>query len=92
LAFGNLGAEYFRRKQFSEAEHMIREAIRLDPNLAEAHYLLGKIYLALKRKGSAIEQYKKLQSLDARLSSKLYREIFKGKIIDAVRDMRLRER
>ena len=70
---------------------MIREAVRLDPNMAEAHYLLGKIYLALKQKGSAIEQYKKLQPLDAGLSAKLYREIFNGKIIEAVRDTRLRK-
>jgi Tfp pilus assembly protein PilF len=70
---------------------MIREAIRLDPNLAEAHYLLAKIYLALSRKGSAIEQYKKLQSLDAGSSAKLYREIFNGEIIDAVEGMRLRK-
>ena len=37
----NLGAAYARSEMYPEAESVLRQAIGLDPNLAQAHYNLG---------------------------------------------------
>ena len=41
-----------------------KQAIRLKPNYADAHYFLGLAYLLIDDKGSALEEYKTLKKLD----------------------------
>jgi hypothetical protein len=42
-----------------------------------AHFLLGVAYLQLNDRGSALEQYKILKSLDSELAKKLFDFIYK---------------
>jgi Flp pilus assembly protein TadD len=60
-----------------EAIESFKQAIRLDPDDAKAHYNLGVIYVHLNDRDSALEQYKILESLDSGLANILFDEINK---------------
>ncbi len=53
-----LGRIYYYRKRSDEAEKEYREAIRLNPNLAEAHNGLGLLLYDLKRYEEAEKEYR----------------------------------
>jgi tetratricopeptide (TPR) repeat protein len=57
---------------YTEAIEALKQAIRIKPDLADAHFSLGVTYAALNDKGSALKQYKILKSLDSELANKLY--------------------
>ena len=48
-----------------------KQAIKINPDFADAHYNLGAAYLLLNDRGSALKQYKILKSLDPELAKKL---------------------
>ena len=45
------------------------------PDYAEAHYGLGVVYVAIKDRDSALEQYKILKKLDTELANELFNVI-----------------
>ena len=49
-----------------------KQAIRIDPDDAVAHYYLGLGYIFLNNKDSALKQYKILKSLDSEMANELY--------------------
>ena len=49
-----------------------KEEVRTNPDDAGAHLNLGIAYLSLNDRGSALEQYKILKSLDSKLANKLF--------------------
>ena len=53
------GDELYRNDQDAEAVLAFQEAVRLDPNLAEAHFRLGLGYESLGKREEAESQYKK---------------------------------
>ncbi len=53
-----------------------KQAIRIDPDNADAHYNLGGVYVILNDRGSAFEQYKILKSLDSERANKLFNRIY----------------
>ena len=53
------GKELFRNDQDAEAVLAFMEAVRLDPNLAEAHFRLGLGYESLGKREEAEAEYKK---------------------------------
>jgi|ETNmetMinimDraft_2_1059921.scaffolds.fasta_scaffold160570_1 tetratricopeptide (TPR) repeat protein len=65
IAYGLLG----KRKEAIEA---YKQVIRINPDDAEAHYLLGFFYNVLDDKGSALEQYKILKDLDSEVANELF--------------------
>ena len=48
------------------------------PDYAEAHYGLGVVYVAIKDRDSALEQYKILKKLDTELANELFSLIAEG--------------
>ena len=52
------------------------QAIRRQPENAEAHYNLGKAFLTLRDRCSALAQYKILKDLDAALANRLFDLIY----------------
>ncbi len=60
-----------REKQAKEIE-AYKQAIRINPDDAEAHYNLGVAYISLKDKASALEQYKILKSLNLEKARELF--------------------
>lgn len=64
LAFrNNLGNALIELGRAEEAEHHLREAVRLSPNLPEAHYNLGNALKALDRVEDAMASYEKAIAL-----------------------------
>src|SRR5262245_14334921 len=53
------GKELYRNDQDEEAVQAFQEAVKLDPDLAEAHFRLGLGYEALGKHEEAESQYKK---------------------------------
>jgi len=51
----NAGAEHLRRNDLAAAIEKFREAVRLDPHNAQAHYQLA---IALRRRGALAEARK----------------------------------
>ena len=64
MAYNNLGVYYLNRKEYQMAARSLRQAIRADSQLAEAHHNLGKTYfseaLAHEKKKDATEKDKAL--------------------------------
>ena len=54
-----------------------KQAIRIKPDDADAHYNLCVAYASLNDKASALEQYKILKSLDSTLAKKAEHEVAK---------------
>ena len=53
------GKEFYRTDQDDKAAEAFEQAIKLDGNLAEAHFRLGLAYAALDKENEAEESYKK---------------------------------
>ena len=72
LVRNNLGIAYGALGRYKEAAEAFQQAIRIDPDDADAYLSLGIAYLSLNDRGSALEQYKILKSLDSVLANKLF--------------------
>lgn len=64
IAYGNLGATFYRTGQFEEAITALKKAIQLDPALAEAHYRLGVVYSDLGKSDESVEFLKQAIKLN----------------------------
>ena len=62
--------------ELEDAIESFKQAIRIDPDDADAHYNLGIAYLGLNDRGSAMEQYKILKKLDTEKANDLFNEIY----------------
>ena len=49
-----------------------KEEVRNNPDDAEAYFALGVVYVAIKDRDSALEQYKILKNLDSKLANELF--------------------
>ncbi len=76
-AYNNLGIAYGKSGMHKEAIEVCKQAVWINPDFAKAHYCLGIIYVSLNDKGSALEQYEILKSLDSELANKLFKLINK---------------
>jgi tetratricopeptide (TPR) repeat protein len=71
-----LGVAYSNLRRSQEAMESFKQAIRIKPDFVGAHYLLGLAYLITGDKGSALEEYKILKTLDTELANKLFNDIY----------------
>ncbi len=76
-AHSSLGAAFIGAEMHKDAIVAFKQAIRINPDYAKAHYFLGVTYASLNDRGSALEQYKILKSLDSERANKLYNMIYK---------------
>ena len=77
-AWSEVGYCYSSLGRHQDAIEAYKQAIRIKPDLAGAHYNLGLVYLLIiGDKGSALEEYKILKTLDAELANKLFNLIYK---------------
>ena len=72
-----MGRSYYKLGRYSEAVRALKQAIRIEPDDAEAHFELGRGYLDLKDTGDALEQYKILKTLDKEKANELFNLIYK---------------
>ncbi len=61
----DLGYLLLRTDQVKDAEAVLRESLRYDPNFAQAHYHLGRVLEKEDRDIDAIDEYKRAVSLEA---------------------------
>lgn len=61
--FLNRGMAFYARKQFSEAEKDMLQALTLDRNYIDAYYSLGMIHKAQDKKEEAIQAFQKTLDL-----------------------------
>ena len=86
VVYNDLGCAYARLKNYKEARAYLRQATALKPEFATAFFNLGVVNLSLQDKGAALEQYAVLKTLDRTLADKLYRMIYKAKILQVSGD------
>ena len=60
VAYYSLGNALFRTGRASEAIEQYKEALRIDPDYAEAHNNLGSTLFQTGRTSEAIEEYKQV--------------------------------
>jgi len=70
--FYRSGQSYFAKGQYAEAEIEFVDAIKIDPNYAEAHHRLAESYLKLQRADGAVQEFARTvqlqpQNYEARL-------------------------
>jgi tetratricopeptide (TPR) repeat protein len=64
----NKATAYYYAKNYKKAEEELREAIRINPNYAEAHNNLGILLTELKRYDEAEEEYRKAIKINPKLA------------------------
>ncbi len=62
---------------YKETIDAFKQAIRIDPDYADAHYNLGYAYVSLNDRDFALEHYKILKNLNSELANELYNMIYK---------------
>jgi hypothetical protein len=67
--YGNLG-------RYHEAIEACKQAVRIKPYYAKAHYFLGLTYIETDDKSSAFEEYQILKTLDTEQANKLFNLIW----------------
>jgi tetratricopeptide (TPR) repeat protein len=77
VAHYSLGLAYAHLDRWQEAIEACKQAIRIKPDYAEAHTVLGNVYFLKGDKGSALEEYKILKTLDAERANELFNLIYK---------------
>lgn len=65
------GNQHMSLGQYAEAVPYFNEAVKLDPQFAEAHYRLGLAYVHVGNQRKAREEYRTLKQLDADLANLL---------------------
>jgi tetratricopeptide (TPR) repeat protein len=76
-AHDNLGNIYGKLGRYQDAAEAFKRAIRIKPDFADARYNLGVTYFLTGDKGSALEEYEILKTLDAEQANKLFNLIYK---------------
>ncbi|MGK7877944.1 MAG: tetratricopeptide repeat protein [Xenococcaceae cyanobacterium] len=65
--FFQLGVKHYQRGNFKEAEKAMLQALRFDPSMAMAYYLLGNALLGQGENENAIAQYRKAIRLEPKM-------------------------
>ena len=60
----NQGARLYSQQQFEEAEHVLRQAVRKNPQSASARFLLGATLLQLRRNPEAVQELRAANQLN----------------------------
>ena len=71
----NLGVTFGNSGKYQEAIEPLKQATRLIPNYVDAQFMLGCVYVAIKDRDSALEQYRILKRLNSELANELLKVI-----------------
>jgi tetratricopeptide (TPR) repeat protein len=74
-AWSSLGNACGSAGRYQDAIEAFEQALRIKPDYPDARYLLGLTYLNMSDKGSALEQYEILKTLDAERANGLFNMI-----------------
>lgn len=76
-----LGVVLFLKKKYALAEAQLRRAVELEPDSTQLRYNLAMTQMVTNKRGAVLEQYKYLKTSDPELASKLYKLLFRDKIV-----------
>lgn len=79
--FNALGMIRYHRKHYKEAVEAFKEASELAPDEMDVRFNLALAQLATQNKPGALSQYKFLSESDPELAQKLYRIIYRDKLL-----------
>ena len=63
-ALNNLGIEYFKRKDYTQAEQLYKRAVAIQPGYEKAYYNLGNVYRVEEDYDRAVTMYQKAAQLN----------------------------
>jgi tetratricopeptide (TPR) repeat protein len=63
--FVQIGLQNYENAEYSEAIDEFKQAIKLKPNYAAAHYHMGNAYFGLRRYDEALESYRKAVQINS---------------------------
>jgi len=81
LLFNVLGNAYFHRKKYRQAADSFKQGVEIDPDNTELRYNLAICLTAGNNRIGALSQYDMMKVKDPALAEKLYRQIYRDKII-----------
>ena len=70
-----LGSALVKLGQFDQAEAALKQAIRIKPDDAGAHFGLGCAYADFGNRGAALEEYERLKDLNSKMAQELFEVI-----------------
>jgi tetratricopeptide (TPR) repeat protein len=76
-AYLGLAGDYGDLGLYQDSIEALKQVIRIKPDYADVHFLLGVSYLIVGDKGSALEEYKILKTLDTEQANELFSSIYK---------------
>jgi tetratricopeptide (TPR) repeat protein len=79
-AYVGLGFLFFEMKKLKEAKQSFERALSVEPDSTSARYNLGLTCLALNQRDCAREQYAILKTVEPVLSTRLFNQIYSGRI------------
>ena len=82
-AYNNLGVLLSETGRDRRAADCFARAAALKPGYAQAVYNLGVTNVKLKKREASMRQLTELRNLDAELAERLYKTIFRDKVVDA---------
>lgn len=82
------GRELMRAERFEQAIEELRQAVRLDPHLVEAHYDLGQARMAVREFPEAVQAYTACREAWLRFAAEVQKGGFEA---EALREDRIRE-
>ncbi|MEQ9304854.1 MAG: tetratricopeptide repeat protein, partial [Marinoscillum sp.] len=86
----NQGMQAIKFQKYETAIEKFKEAIKLNPQYADAWFYLGKTYDFLNRTEDTINAYRNLEQVDSEYNSSIYYDIAKSYIeLDNLRSARI---
>jgi Flp pilus assembly protein TadD len=76
-----LGVVLFRKKKYALAEENLRRAVELAPSASQLRFNLAMAQIVTNQRGAVLEQYKYLKTSDPELAGRLYKLLFRDKIV-----------
>jgi Flp pilus assembly protein TadD len=80
-ALNVLGTAYFAKKQYGKAADAFKQAVEAEPDRPELRFNLAVLQLVLRDRQGALSQYKLLKVQSPQFAEKLYRILFRDKVV-----------
>ena len=81
IMFNVLGFAYYQKKRYQQAVDAFKQGVELEPDSPNLRYNLAMALTATDDRIGALSQYKLVKEKDSQVADKLYRNLYRDKII-----------
>ena len=81
IMFNVLGFAYYQKKRYQQAVDAFKQGVELEPDSSNLRYNLAMALTATDDRIGALSQYKLVKEKDSQVADKLYRNLYRDKII-----------